>query len=122
MGNCHFKTDFEAEQMAGKFPFPPPFHLTPFSRSSDKGQLSVPVLHRQGGFRQGVASGAQEDKTSLCHEGNVQGPSHYQAQRQVSDERAPDTHAAEQSLPGKHVLRFSGQGELVSAHGHPLGG
>lgn len=66
MGNCHFKTEFEAEQMAGKDP-----SQLVSAYSLNEGQLSVLILHWQRRFRQGLEGGTQKDEISLCYERDV---------------------------------------------------
>jgi len=54
------------------------------NRSCFKGQLRLPLLHRQGWVRQGMARGAQKGQALLRHEGDEQGSYHNQAKCQVS--------------------------------------
>jgi hypothetical protein len=71
MGNCHFKTDFEAEQMAGSIFLYPFRNLTSYLCSSNQSQLLIPVLHWQRGLRKSVESREKENKVGVCHERNV---------------------------------------------------
>ena len=157
MGNCHFKTDFDAENITGKSSWhsrrlffaimnaltqssqvqtqvwPPALaqrlsrprrqparaKIFKFINSYSRQQVLVPVplLHRQRRLRQGVEGRAQEVQVRLRHERNEQGAHPDQAQCQVGHERAPDPHAAAQSVLGQHVLRVLGPRQPVPGHG-----
>ena len=53
-------------------------------RSCFKGQLRLPLLHRQGWVRQSMARGAQKGQALLCDERDEQGSHHNEAKCQVS--------------------------------------
>lgn len=72
MGNCHFKTEFESENVTGTFPIINPF-------SAYQKQLHLPLLHWQGRLRQSLESRAQEVQAAVRHEGNVKGPNYNEA-------------------------------------------
>lgn len=112
MGNCHFKTEFEAEQMAGKDP-----SQLVSAYSLNEGQLSVLILHWQRRFRQGLEGRTQKDEISLCYERDVEGQNYYEEECEVGDERASDPNAVEQSFSGEHVLRLSRPREPLLVNG-----
>ena len=111
MGNCHFQTDFDAENITGK--------LYSIMNCLSRQQVIVPIhlLHRQGRVRKGVEGQPEEDQARVRHEGDEQGQDTHQAQCQISHERATDPHPAPVPLPCQHVLRLPGPGEPLPGDG-----
>lgn len=103
MGNCHFKSEFEQESVAGK-----KRSITlkrEHVHSSDEDELQLLILHWKRRLWQGVEGGKEKDQAALRHEGNVQGAHHHQEKHKVGHERTTDPHTASQSFHRQYVLR-----------------
>jgi hypothetical protein len=70
MGNCHFKTEFETENVTGKFSKQKlNFEFTYFSPNKDEFYLSI--LHREGWVWKSLESRKKEVKITICNERDV---------------------------------------------------
>ena len=88
-----------------------------YVHSGIKGQLCVPLLYRQGWFRQGMASREKKSQEVLRDEGDEQGENYNKAQCQVCHQRKANSGTAEEPLHRQHVLRILGPREPISGHG-----
>ena len=66
MGNCHFKTEFEAENVTGNYT--PWIFLYNFWYSPNQDQFHIPLLRWQGRIWKGVESRKEENKATICNE------------------------------------------------------
>lgn len=133
MGNCHFKSDFDAENITGKYSPAEPLVslelcflrangfvliiLLTLCYSRVQVIVPVPLLHRQRWLRQSVEGRKEEIQTTVCYEGDVQGQNPHQEVGQVSYERATDPYLAAQPVPGQHVLCLPRSREPVLGDG-----
>ena len=86
MGNCHFKTEFDQENVTGKQAL---FHVSGFLTlpcSLDESELQLSVLCWQRRLWKGVEGRTKEIEITVCNEGNVEGQNHHQEKYQVSYE------------------------------------
>lgn len=95
MGNCNFKADKDKDSVNGtiSLQFPPPFlPLIPSLAmihffSCFQELVLVLVCYWQGRLRKSLEGREKERKGNLRNEGDVQGSSHGQEERQFSHER-----------------------------------
>jgi hypothetical protein len=71
MGNCHFKTEFESENVTGNYYSALHIFKLIFHCSIDKAELQLHVLHWQGRLWQSMEGGAQEVQAAIRNERDV---------------------------------------------------
>ena len=83
-------------------------------------QLPIQFLHWKRRFWESLARWAQEVKSPVCNERNVEGENNHKAQRQICDKWALDIGTTSECIHCQYVLRLSRSRKPLSCYGLSL--